>query len=99
MLCNLVCDGFDIGDAQEAIIKNLIAAHHLYNEEHTTDLAVRWKPRRGEKHKDGCDRRPLSALRLAGVGVRQPHLPCGNQLAISEQISDCDFGAPSQFEK
>jgi hypothetical protein len=33
VLCNLVCDGLlDIGDAQEAIIKDWIAAYHLYNE-------------------------------------------------------------------
>ena len=32
-LCDLVCDGLlDIGDAQEAIIKDWIAAYHLYNE-------------------------------------------------------------------
>jgi hypothetical protein len=33
VLYNLVCDGLlDIGDAQEAIIKDSIAAYHLYNE-------------------------------------------------------------------
>ena len=33
VLCDLVCDGLlDIGDAQEAIIKDWIAAYHLYNE-------------------------------------------------------------------
>ena len=33
MLCDLVCDGLlDIGDAQEAIITDWIAAYHLYNE-------------------------------------------------------------------
>jgi hypothetical protein len=33
VLCNLVCDGLlDIGDAQEAIIKDWIGAYHLYNE-------------------------------------------------------------------
>jgi len=33
VLCNLVCDGLlDIGDAQETIIKDWIAAYHLYNE-------------------------------------------------------------------
>jgi hypothetical protein len=33
VLCNLVCDGLlDIGDAQEAIITDWIAAYHLYNE-------------------------------------------------------------------
>ena len=33
VLCDLVCDGLlDIGDAQEAIITDWIAAYHLYNE-------------------------------------------------------------------
>ena len=33
VLCNLVCDGLlDIGDAQQAIITDWIAAYHLYNE-------------------------------------------------------------------
>jgi hypothetical protein len=33
VLCDLVCDGLlDIGDAQEAIIADWIAAYHLYNE-------------------------------------------------------------------
>ena len=33
VLCNLMRDGLlDIGDAQEAIIKDWIAAYHLYNE-------------------------------------------------------------------
>jgi hypothetical protein len=33
VLCDLVCDGLlDIGDAQEAIIKDWIAAYHLYEE-------------------------------------------------------------------
>lgn len=32
-LCSLVCDGLlDLGDAQEAIIKDWIAAYHLYYE-------------------------------------------------------------------
>ena len=33
VLCDLVCDGLvDIGDSQEAIITDWIAAYHLYNE-------------------------------------------------------------------
>ena len=33
VLCDLVCDGLlDIGNAQEAIITDWIAAYHLYNE-------------------------------------------------------------------
>ena len=33
VLCDLVCDGLlDIGDEQEAIITDWIAAYHLYNE-------------------------------------------------------------------